>query len=186
MAVKLDTSQDNDVRVLARIPEDATSHEVVLDFVSQFDRSETVFTQEFTQDGNWIIATINGARLPQCSGNYSLTLSDSTQDSLSWSQVLSVWSSISATWEELEGAVRNNTLATLLARVDASDFPMETKYAGIDVNQPTEYTSPDENNTQLQYSGMDETNPIEYTSGNETNETIQNTSNDNNKFSTYK
>ena len=130
MAITLDTRKgDNTIAIDVTLPNNTSTHTVILEFESAYDKQTTLRHLNVTQSGQWIVGVMFEESIPY-SGNYTVSIHTSVEDFLALNEIVRSLDQISDPLNDLRGPSKDVLIDIVRAVILGSDWPMEI--------QPTE------------------------------------------------
>ena len=130
MAITLDTRKgDNTISIDVTLPNNASTHTVILEFESAYDKQTTLRHLNVRQSGQWIVGVMYEESIPY-SGNYTVSIHTSVEDFLALNEIVRSLDEISDPLNDLRGPSKDDLIDIVRAVILGSDWPMEI--------QPTE------------------------------------------------
>ena len=131
MAITLDTRKgDNTIAIVVTLPNNASTHTVILDFVSDYDKQTTLRHLNVTQSGEWILGVMYKENVPY-SGNFKVSIHTSVEDFLALNEIVRSLDQISDPLNDLRGPSKDDLIGIVRAVVLGSDWPFEVQPTAI-------------------------------------------------------
>ena len=125
MAITLDTRNgDNTIAIDVTLPNNASTHTVILDFVSDYDKQTTLRHLNVTQSGEWIVGTMFEESIPY-SGNFKVSIHTSVEDFLALNEIVRSLDQISDPLNDLRGPSKDDLIKIVRAVILGTDWPFE-------------------------------------------------------------